>query len=144
MNRRFLHVVLRAACACVVLCCAARLAAAQTAADKLPPGAPQNTPTEQAATTRTNADESFELNITERRITRDDYEASTSVEAGDGEARGLALRIGVMVRAGHIDLLLRGVQGNVRFRASLEPVLRRLGTRRSSNEPPSQTSAPAP
>lgn len=79
---------------------------------------------------RTDANETFELNITERRITRRDYEASTSVEAGEESARGLNLRIGVAVGADSIDVLLRNVRGQVRFRATLDRVLERINSRR--------------
>ncbi|MGB7922493.1 MAG: hypothetical protein WCF57_04555 [Pyrinomonadaceae bacterium] len=85
---------------------------------------------------RTSADETFELNITERRITRRDFEASTSVEAGDESARGLDLRVGVAVGAGSIDVLLRNVRGQVRFRATLDRVLDRINARRAPNPAP--------
>lgn len=79
--------------------------------------------------TQSSADEDFELNIGERRITRDDYEASVSVAVGEEGARGLNLRVGVAVGASQIDVLLRNVRGRVRFRATLEQVLRRLNER---------------
>lgn len=85
---------------------------------------------------RTNADETFELNITERRITERDFEASTSVEAGEETARGLMLRVGVAVGADEINVLLRGVRGQVRFRASLDRIVERLGVRRTPETVP--------
>ena len=85
---------------------------------------------------RTSADETFELNISERRITRRDFEASTSVEAGEESARGLDLKIGVAVGAGSIDVLLRNVRGRVRFRATLDRVLQRINARRAPNPSP--------
>jgi hypothetical protein len=85
---------------------------------------------------RTNADETFDLNITERRITERDFAASTSVEAGEETARGLRLRVGVSVGADEINVLLRNVRGHVRFRASLERVLERLNERRPSGDTP--------
>lgn len=85
---------------------------------------------------RTSADETFELNITERRITRRDFEASTSVEAGEESARGLNLRVGVALGAGSIDVLLRNVRGQVRFRATLERVLQRINSRRATSPSP--------
>ncbi|MGA9994664.1 MAG: hypothetical protein WBP93_04570, partial [Pyrinomonadaceae bacterium] len=78
---------------------------------------------QQEAQGRTSADETFELNITERRITENNFEASTSIEAGDESARGLHLRIGVGVGAERIDVLLRNVRGMVRFRGTLDRVL---------------------
>jgi hypothetical protein len=85
---------------------------------------------------RTSADETFELNITERRITERDFEASTSVEAGEETARGLMLRVGVAVGADEINVLLRGVRGHVRFRASLDRIIERLGVRRTPETVP--------
>lgn len=109
---------------------ACALAAAQTNdSSKTTTAAPSNA----AAQTinRTSADETFELNITERRITERDFAASTSVEAGEETARGLSLRVGVAVGADEINVLLRNVRGRVRFRASLERVLERLNLRRT-------------
>ncbi|HEY6188943.1 MAG TPA: hypothetical protein VIW80_14910 [Pyrinomonadaceae bacterium] len=85
---------------------------------------------------RTDVDENFELNIAERRITERDFAASTSVEAGEESARGLRLRIGVEVGANEIDVLLRNVRGNVRFRATLARVLDRLNARRTTEAAP--------
>jgi hypothetical protein len=85
---------------------------------------------------RTDADENFELNIAERRITERDFAASTSVEAGEESARGLRLRVGVEVGASEIDLLLRNVRGSVRFRATLDRVLERLNARRTGDAAP--------
>jgi ribosomal protein S28E/S33 len=89
--------------------------------------------------TGTTANEDFDLNITERRITETDFHAETAIEVGDEGARGLNLRVGVAVRASEIDVLLRNVQGHVRFRASLEQVLRLLDSRRAAQ----QTTTPA-
>lgn len=112
--------------------CAAAFAAAQTSDDK------NNRTSNNAAqsTNRTTADETFELNITERRITERDFAASTSVEAGEETARGLSLRVGVAVGADEINVLLRNVRGRVRFRASLERVLERLNLRRAPDAVP--------
>lgn len=85
---------------------------------------------------RTSADETFELNITERHITQSGFEASTSVEAGEESARGLRLRIGVGVGANSIDVSLHGVRGLVHFRASLAPLLELINSRRANNPSP--------
>ena len=92
---------------------------------------------------RTTADENFDLNIDQRRITESDFEASTSVEVGEESARGLNLRVGVALSARSIDVLLRNVRGRVRFRASLEHLLQRIGERRPAS-PPVQTTPTAP
>jgi outer membrane receptor protein involved in Fe transport len=83
------------------------------------------------AQNRTSANETFELNITERRITERDFAASTTVEVGEETARGLLLRVGVAVGADEINVLLRNVRGRVSFRATLERVLERLNARRA-------------
>lgn len=80
---------------------------------------------------RTTANETFELNITERRITERNFAASTTVEIGEETARGLFLRVGVGVGADEINVLLRNVRGRVSFRATLERVLERLNARRT-------------
>ena len=91
---------------------------------------------EQAVSNRTSADETFDLNITERRITAHDFAASTSIELGEEAARGLMLRVGVAVGAEEINVLLRNVTGHVRFRASLDRVLERLGAQRTPGATP--------
>lgn len=127
----------QATVAIFLLSACASLVAAQESAASTPPPAPdrqQNAATD--STGRTQADENFELNITEKRITERDYTASTSVEAGEESARGLRLRVGVELGASEIDVLLRNVRGNVRFRATLERVLDRLNARRAPSVAP--------
>ncbi len=117
-----------------LLAAAAALAAAQSndrRRNEASNPAPANSNAASQSTNRTSADETFELNINERRISQSDFEASTSVEAGEETARGLSLRVGVAVRADEINVLLRNVRGRVRFRASLERVLERLSVRRA-------------
>ena len=91
-----------------------------------PPGA-----TSRAPRADTSIDENFELNIDLRRITERDYQASTAVELGDANGRGVNLQVGVAVAASQIDVLLRNIRGRVRFRATLEPLLRRINSRRA-------------
>lgn len=124
---------LRSLLACLIVVVAAGLASGQNEATRQPAATQQSETTEPA---RTTADDNFELNITERRITRSNFAASTSVEAGEESARGLNLRIGVEVGASRIDLLLRNVRGQVRFRATLERVLDRINARRPSTTSP--------
>ncbi len=80
----------------------------------------------QAETRRTSADERFELNIAERRIVERDYHASTAVEIGNADERGVNLRVGVSVTAQTISVRLLNVRGEVRFRATLDTVLQRI------------------
>jgi hypothetical protein len=127
--------LLRIQLAFCALSLAATLAAAQggrTTSENTEPASQTGTNTQ----ARTSADETFELNIGERRITRREFTASTSVEAGEERAKGLSLRVGVELGASSIDVLLRNVRGQVRFRASLERVLDRINSRRSDNTPP--------
>ena len=84
-----------------------------------------------------DVDENFELNIAERRITEQNFFASTAIAAGDEGARGLDLRVGVAVGAERIDVTLRNVRGRVRFRGSLDALRRVLDARR-----PTETAAP--
>lgn len=92
-----------------------------------------------AAAAQSDADESFELNIAERRITEQNFFASTAVAAGEEGARGLDLRVGVAVGAERIDVTLRNVRGSVRFRGSLDALRRVLAARR-----PAEPAAPSP
>jgi len=116
------------ACAFVILIASSVIALSQTgeAAKTEAASAPQSASGPQ---NQTSANENFELNIVERRITERDFAASTSVEIGEETARGLLLRVGVGVGADQINLLLRNVRGSVRFRATLERVLQRLNAR---------------
>jgi hypothetical protein len=79
----------------------------------------------------TRAEEDFELDIQEKRITEEDFHASTAVELGSGEGRGLEIWIGTAVAARQIDVLLRGVHGRVRFFATLDPVLQSIESHRA-------------
>ena len=122
------------ALACFILAASSAVALSQTSgsasaeASNAPPAAVAAAPDSQ---NRTTANETFELNITERRITERDFAASTTVEVGEETARGLLLRVGVAVGADEINLLLRNVRGRVSFRATLERVLERLNARRA-------------
>lgn len=105
---------------------------------------PSDAPSANAQTPRaesSNADEDYELNIDQRRINEGDFHAETAVSTGG--ARGLQLNVGVALSASEIDVLLRNVRGRVRFRATLDPVLRLLDSRRPA-PPPSQPSPPPP
>jgi hypothetical protein len=81
---------------------------------------------------RDAADEDYELNIDESRTTEANYERSTNVEINNAS---VSVGVGAIVRAQKIDILLRGVTGRVRFRASLEAIRRRL-EQASQNRPP--------
>jgi hypothetical protein len=86
--------------------------------------------------TQTTADENFTLNITEERTTETNYERSKAVEVKDNNKEtGLFVRVGATVFAKRIDITLRGITGNGRFRASLETIQRLL---ERNAKPPSE------
>lgn len=72
------------------------------------------------------ADENFELNITQKRITETDFARSTDVKLSNAESGGLRVEVGVGVRAESIDVIMRGIYGRVRFRASLESLRQKI------------------
>lgn len=72
---------------------------------------------------QTVTDETFTLKIVESRVSEANYERSTQVELDE---KAVEVRVGATVRAQNIVITLRGVTGNVRFRASLEKIRRLL------------------
>ncbi|MET0623123.1 MAG: hypothetical protein ABW250_09110 [Pyrinomonadaceae bacterium] len=132
----------RVAVVCLLVASASAFVTAQTRPGESPaPAAAAPTPT--ATRDGATADEDFELNIDVRRINERDFQAETAVEAG-GDAAGLRLKIGVALSAQDIDVLLRGVRGRVRFRASLAPLQRLLDARRTAPAPAQSPPPPAP
>ncbi|HEX8116285.1 MAG TPA: hypothetical protein VF521_03370 [Pyrinomonadaceae bacterium] len=114
----------------VVFVCAVLAATSTRAAAQTPPARTERT-------TAAEADEDFDLNIDQRRISEKDFHAETAVET-DG-SHGLRLGVGVALSASNIEVLLRNVRGHVRFRGSLAPVLRLLEARRAprpATQPP--------
>jgi hypothetical protein len=85
---------------------------------------------------RPSADETFELNIDERRFSRENFQAGTAVGTEE-DSQGLNLQIGVALAAGRIDVLLRNVRGTVRFRGTLNRVLEMMSTRPRPSAAPS-------
>jgi hypothetical protein len=85
---------------------------------------------------RIQADETFELNISEKHFTEQNFEASTSVGFTTADAKKLSLLIGVAVRAQTIKVDLRNVTGTVRFRGSLQRVLDAVHARQIASPPP--------
>lgn len=77
---------------------------------------------------RTSADENFQFNISESRVTESNYERSTSVElsSADRQKAAVFVRVGATASAEKIEIVLRGVTGNVRFRASLDALRQRI------------------
>lgn len=124
---------------CVVCCALTVAVAAQTRPRTAPPRA--TPPSTAAVQAQTDANEDFDLNIDQKRITEHDFFASTSLRAGDEQAKGLRLLVGVAVGAQEIDVLLRNVRGHVRFRASLDPLLRVIDARRAA---PPAAASPVP
>jgi hypothetical protein len=71
------------------------------------------------------------LNITERRYSQENFEASTAIRT-NGDGNELKVQVGVAVAAGRIDLLLRNVHGTVRFRGTLQRIFEVIGDRAAS------------
>lgn len=131
MKHKLFHLI----CAFVIIIASSAIALSQTSG-----GAKTEAPIAQATVSsetqnRTSANENFELNIAERRITEHGFAASTTVELGEETARGLLLRVGVAVGADEINVLLKNVRGSVRFRATLGRVLERLNARPAPGTP---------
>ena len=133
--------LLHASHVCITLLFITSQAHAQAPGAQAPP-APRET---QAAAPRqgTPADEDFVLDIAERRISESDLYAATELKAGDPRGRGLDLGVGVMVRAGQAEVLLREVRGRVRFRASLGPLRRLLDVRGAAGPPAPPEESPS-
>lgn len=131
---------LRAATIFLLIFAAHARATAQTRATDAPASVARRTTAQTQLESPSSADEDFELNIDLRRISESDYHAETAVST-DG-VRGLRLNIGVELRASGIVVMLRNVRGHVRFRASLDPVLRLLDAHR--NAAPRSQSARTP
>ena len=127
------HNLSRLALASVIIAASFVLASSQTSGNA---SAEASSAPSAASETRSSANETFELNITERRITERDFAASTTVEIGEETARGLLLRVGVAVGADEINVLLRNVRGRVSFRATMGRVLARLNARRAPGAAP--------
>jgi hypothetical protein len=72
---------------------------------------------------RTNADETFQLNIVERRIVETDFAAATAVGFENPPPGHLKMNVGVELRATRIDVTLRNVTGTVRFRGSVQRII---------------------
>lgn len=121
---------LRAATVLLLIFAAHASATAQTRATDAPAGDARRATARTQSESSSSADEDFELNIDLRRISESDFHAETAVST-DG-ARGLRLNVGVELRASDIVVTLRNVHGRVRFRASLDPVLRLLDARRNA------------
>ncbi|GAC1299908.1 MAG: hypothetical protein NVSMB19_05320 [Vulcanimicrobiaceae bacterium] len=68
--------------------------------------------------TPTRADERFALAIATKTIASGPYDAALET----GIDRPLTLRIGAAVHAGRLRAVLRGITGDVRFRADLAPI----------------------
>ncbi|GAC1307174.1 MAG: hypothetical protein NVS2B3_09200 [Vulcanimicrobiaceae bacterium] len=70
------------------------------------------------APTAIRADERFTLDIASRTIVRETFAASVEV----GVDRPIVLHVGVALRADDMHVDLRGITGDVRFRADLSPI----------------------
>jgi hypothetical protein len=113
---------------------------AQSATQKTVPEQVQIPP---AASAATDVDETFELNIVERRYSQENFEASTAV-ATTSDDNKLSLQVGVALAAGRIELLLRNVHGVVRFRGTLNRLLQVINDRQTASPIGSQSPSTPP
>jgi hypothetical protein len=95
--------------------------------------------------TRTNVDETFELNIDERHYSQESFQAATAVGTKNPE-KNLDLQVGVALASGRIDVTLRNVHGSVRFRGTLDRILELFENRQAPSPitPAALSPAPAP
>ena len=70
-----------------------------------------------AVVTAAAPSETYALDIAEKRIDRESFEAGTAVRIGD--AQGVQVHVGAGVAARTVAIVLRNVNGTVRFRADL-------------------------
>lgn len=100
----------------------------------------QTTDRTAAPAAQSTADENFELNIVNERITETNFARSTAVELTGETPGNVRLVVGVGVRAERIDVLLRGITGRVTFRGSLDALRQRIEQNRAAsnrqNAPP--------
>ena len=84
---------------------------------------------------RTNIDESFYLNIIDRRLTEENFKVGTSVTT-EPES-GVDVQVGVGLSASRIDVHMRNIRGTVRFHGSPDRILRILRPRPAPTVPDS-------
>lgn len=75
-----------------------------------------------------SADESFILDIDERRFVKENFAVGTAVDTGSGSSQ-VNVRVGVSLTADRIEVLLRNVRGKVRFRGGLDRISQILDRR---------------
>lgn len=114
-----------------ILCLSAVFAVGQTAQVQRKVEAAKAPTTEPS---RSNVDETFDLNIGLRRFTRENFEASTAVSTDEDQK--VNVQVGVGLAAGRIEVLLRNVQGKVRFRGSLDRLFEIIDNRRAPTVAP--------
>jgi hypothetical protein len=96
-----------------------------------------------SSATRTHVNETFELNIDERHYSQENFEAATAVGTTNA-TDNLNLQVGVALKAGRIDVLLRNVHGRVRFRGTLDRIMEIINNRQTApGAPPSSGAVPA-
>ena len=98
--------------------------------DTVPQNAPANT------SPRLSVNKDFNLNITDQRISQQNYKASTSIGGGDANERGISLRVGAVVSASQLDMRLQNINGQVHFHASLERLRQKIRSRNAENTAP--------
>lgn len=84
---------------------------------------------------KVEADETFTLDIKDKHIQERDFQASTALEIGSDDPNQMKVQVGVALSAASIDVTLRNVTAQVRFRGSLQSILDVLRSRPESRPP---------
>lgn len=95
--------------------------------------APGATRAQQAPDDQTTADETFQLNIQQKRIAENNFRAGRVVSIASATKPPVALRIGAEIQAESIVVTLKSVFGDVRFRGSLEKIRDQINQHRMFN-----------
>lgn len=85
-----------------------------------------SSPAQQTTDNQITNSEDFTLNISEKKISEEDYRANVKVSAQTPTRPVISLNIGVGVQAKKISVTLKNVTGDVKFRGSLEKLLEKL------------------
>jgi hypothetical protein len=89
--------------------------------------AAQDQPRDQEVATpqssQVQANELFNIDVKEKRITEKDYRASTALEIGSKDPNVMRVQVGVALYAQTIDVVLYNVAGSVRFRGTLQRIV---------------------
>ncbi len=93
-----------------------------------------NVSAQQTTKDTTTADETFKVEITDKKIVETDYESKVELSVKREQQPPVSVNVGAGVRAERITVTLKNVFGDVRFRGSLEKILNQINLLRPPNE----------